>query len=692
MHTRSARRPSAGLLSVVLLAASLAGGPLARTASAQFDLFGWTLIEQPTYPFSTLTVNGDTLHIHGPFYADPCLGGAVSYALSTAPFDATVSVRLDFWPDDFKPGYDWPFYIVNGVKHALPEPCDTCDIVFEVSAGDAFGFGTQSLDCLFSSSDSFWSQLRVFPKPRTDVAFGATPHEAFGSAVAGIGDVDLDGVPDVAVGAPLASPGGVSSGRVTVLSGVDATALFVVPGVVGEQLGAAVAAAGDVNGDSIPDLIAGAPRANTLAGAQAGRAYVLSGAGGGVLATLEGAAAGDHFGWSVAAPGDVDGDGTPELLVGAPDSAANGPASGYARLVSGSTHAPLLTIAGVATDRCGLSVSGSDDLDGDGAPDLLVGSPGAAAGPLAGAGVARAHSSASGAVLHTFLGPSAGGQLGWSVAGLGDMDQDGVGDIAIGGPQADGLEPGSGVVRAYSGATGAFLQSASGGATGDRLGAAVANAGDADGDGIDDVLVGAPGAGNTTLSASGTARVLSGRDFAMIHILGGAQPGDQLGTTLASAGDLDGDGLDDVLVGAPGDDTVAGAAGAASTNALTFLWTKLGFGLAGSVGAPDLSGKGLLVPGALASITATGALPSAPAWLVLGLSQLAAPFKGGVLWPAPLTVTGGLTVSPTGTLVLTTPWPPGIPSGISVFLQDWIADAGAPQGFASTNGLRATTP
>jgi hypothetical protein len=676
------------ILRLALLAATLA-----PAAAAQVDLFSWTLFEDPGYPSSSFVVNGDQLVFSGPWYPDPCFTpGADGYAFTTAPFDATVAVKVGFFPDD-PPGFDWPIYVIDGVTHAVPEPCGGCDIVFTVTAGQQFGFGNHSKDCLFIVQKSAWSQLRLFPTPSTTEVFGAAPHESLGSAVASIGDVDLDGVPDVAVGAPLASPGGVSSGRVAVLSGADASPLFVAPGVAGEQLGAAVAAAGDLNGDTIPDFIAGAPRATTPAGPQTGRAYLISGAGGGVIATLSGSAAGEHFGWSVASTGDVNGDGTPDVLVGAPDSTANGPASGYARLVSGSTRATLLTISGAGSDRCGFSVAGAGDLDGDGQPDLLVGSPGAAGNVPLG-GKARAHSSTSGAVLHTFSGTTVGGQLGWSVAGLGDVDQDGVRDIAVGAPSANGVgtTANAGSASVYSGATGGLLQAVGGGQTGDRLGASVADAGDADGDGVSDVLVGAPGAGNVVPFGNGTARIVSGRDFAMLHVFAGAQPGDALGTSVAGAGDLDGDGLADALVGTPGDDTGGGSAGATSTHAMSFLLTKLGFGLAGTLGAPDLSGKGLLVSGAPLTLTVSGALPSAPAFLVLGLSQLAAPFKGGVLWPAPLSVTGGFTIGPAGTLVLVAPWPSGIPGGFNLYLQDWIVDAGGPQGFAATNALRLTTP
>jgi hypothetical protein len=121
------------------------------------------------------------------------------------------------------------------------------------------------------------------------------------------------------------------------------------------------------------------------------------------------------------------------------------------------------------------------------------------------------------------------------------------------------------------------------------------------------------------------------------------------------------------------------------------VWTDLGNGLAGAGGTPELTGSGQLVGDSKLVLEVSGAVPSAPATLVIGLSAIDAPFKGGVLVPNPDALVG-LVTSPTGAIELVAKWPLGIPSGTSMWLQTWVADAGGPKGFAATNGLRGTAP
>jgi hypothetical protein len=121
-------------------------------------------------------------------------------------------------------------------------------------------------------------------------------------------------------------------------------------------------------------------------------------------------------------------------------------------------------------------------------------------------------------------------------------------------------------------------------------------------------------------------------------------------------------------------------------------WFDLGAGLAGTLGTPVLAGDGGLAGGEALSLTLSGALPNSGATLVLGFSALAAPFKGGTLVPNPDLLIFGLPTGPSGELTLNGVWPVGLPADFSVFLQEWIADAGGPVGFAATNALRAVTP
>ncbi|HEX5010740.1 MAG TPA: integrin alpha [Planctomycetota bacterium] len=668
---------------------------LAAPAAAQFDLFGWTLFENPSYPSSGFMVNGDVLTFSGPSYPDPCFApGADGYAKTIAPFDATVSVRMQFLPDDFSPGLDTPMYVVNGVKHLLAEDCTDCEVVFHVHAGESFGFGNHSADCLFGTAVSVWSQLRLFPEPQGKSVAGPSLSAAFGQAVARIGDVDLDGVSDVAVGAPHASFAGTDSGRVVVLSGADATPLFGVNGLsAGENFGSSVAGVGDVDHDGIPDLLVGAPNASFAASA-AGRCYLLSGAGGAVILARDGDNAGAHLGQSVAGPGDCNGDGTPDVLVGAPGSNAFGVGAGRALLLSGALGPALVVVGGAAPgDQCGFAVAAAGDLDGDGARDLLVGSPNASPRGLSHAGSVRAVSSAHGTLLHKVDGTVADGQLGASVGGLGDLDADGVDDLVAGAPYTSGELEHVGRVTVYSGSDGALLQSTTGSAAGDALGWSVGDAGDIDDDGRGDVLVGAIGSGGLDPGAAGTARVLSGRDGSLLAIFGGVAVGDQTGAAVAGAGDLDGNGLPDVIVGSPGSDGPAQNAGKVTFySAIHVIWADLGGGIAGSSGTPTLEGKSLLVANGLFRLLVDGAKPNAPATLVVGFAELGAAFKGGLLWPQPEVLLPGLIVGGGGSLVISATWPAGVPSGFELLLQAWIVDASAVQGLAATNGLRGLTP
>ena len=124
----------------------------------------------------------------------------------------------------------------------------------------------------------------------------------------------------------------------------------------------------------------------------------------------------------------------------------------------------------------------------------------------------------------------------------------------------------------------------------------------------------------------------------------------------------------------------------------TAAWGDLGNGLAGLYGTPRLGGEGSLAGGTPYALVLTDAHPVQPAWLVLGLAPLSAPFKGGVLVPHPDLIVSGLVTSAAGDLALDDTWPTGVPSGASFFTQFWITEPGAPSGFAASNGLRGTTP
>jgi hypothetical protein len=124
----------------------------------------------------------------------------------------------------------------------------------------------------------------------------------------------------------------------------------------------------------------------------------------------------------------------------------------------------------------------------------------------------------------------------------------------------------------------------------------------------------------------------------------------------------------------------------------TSPWTLLGGGLAGAGGVPLLTGDGTLAAGDAVALQLSGAAPAAPASLVVGLSALNAPFKGGVLVPAPDALLSGLVTDALGGWLLAGTWPAGVPSGTSAWFQAWVTDAAGPTGLAASGGLLATTP
>jgi hypothetical protein len=316
-------------------------------------------------------------------------------------------------------------------------------------------------------------------------------------------------------------------------------------------LGQSVSGAGDVDGDGFDDLILGAYNAAPGGLSGAGSAYVYSGATGALIWQFDGQAAGDRLG-SVSGAGDVDGDGFDDLIVGANTANPGGLTNaGSAYVYSGATGALIWQFDGQAAgDSLGRSVSGAGDVDGDGFDDLILGAYNAAPGGLSGAGSAYVYSGATGALLGQFDGQATGDGLGVSVSGAGDVDGDGFDDLIVGAYLADpGGLSNAGSAYVYSGATGALIRQFDGQAVYEDLGHSVSGAGDIDGDGFDDVIVGASAASPGGLAYAGSAYVYSGATGALLRQFDGQAAFDRLGS-VSGAGDVDGDGFDDLIVGA----------------------------------------------------------------------------------------------------------------------------------------------
>jgi len=257
----------------------------------------------------------------------------------------------------------------------------------------------------------------------------------------------------------------------------------------------------------------------------------------------------EFLGGALAFVGDWNGDGVGDFAHGAVVANARPNAHfGAVRIHSGATLSQVKEITGIGGPLFGFALSAAGDFDGDGTPDLLVGDPSDSADD----GAAFVVSGADASLLQTLRGGSLRAGYGHSVASLGDVDGDAVPDFVIGAPDDIVASPRSfGLVELRSGKTGALLFRRTAPVEQARLGALIADAGDFDGDGRDDFLVGEiEGIGPTTLGI----RVFSSATGAQLMY-------DTIGKPTASvvsgaarlADDLDGDGVRDVVVAAAGD-------------------------------------------------------------------------------------------------------------------------------------------
>ena len=367
-----------------------------------------------------------------------------------------------------------------------------------------------------------------------------------GASVALLADLDGDGRPEFVAGAPSEDGPFPDTGVVRVWSGANGALLHSWSGPRTEAfLGTSVANAGDVDGDGFADVVAGAPH-ELVNGPDPGRVFVWSGRTGAELWRFAGDSAGEGMGISVGGGGDVDGDGYDDLVAGAPYNDVGGTNTGLARVWSGRTGQVLWSFPGAASTRyTARAATIAGDVDRDGFADVLVDDRLAER--------VRVHSGRTGAVLWTFAPSTSGGGFGTSVAGNVDIDDDGHCDILVGAPLDDGAGPDAGAAFVFSGRTGLRLLELRLGMAGDGFGAAVSGAGDVDGDGIDDLLIGAPSAGATDL---GAVFVVSGRSAALLATWPGTQADERLGDALAGFQDLDDDGFDDVAIGSPRDSSV----------------------------------------------------------------------------------------------------------------------------------------
>ena len=443
------------------------------------------------------------------------------------------------------------------------------------------------------------STSQAAPPRRADISLnGQGAADNFGYSVAAAGDFNGDGKPDIVISAPFDDNNGKSaSGSVFIFfNGAEArtgAADVILEGQsAGDNFGFSVASAGDFNGDGKTDVIVGAPFDDNNVEVDSGSAFIFFGGVTGVRRAdadadviIEGQSAGDNFGYSVASAGDFNGDGKADIIGGAPFDDNNGEsASGSAFIFFGGitgTHrvdadADVILNGQSAGDNFGFSVAPAGNVNGDAKADVIVGAPfddnngeidsGSAFVFFGGVTGARRADADADIILN---GQSGDDQLGSSVASAGDFNGDGKTDVIVGAPFDDNNdEDDSGSAFIFFGdATGTRRADAdadvilNGQSEDDGFGASVATAGDFNGDGKTDVIVGASGDDNNDEEDSGGAFVFFGNaagtrraDADADVILKGLNGGDNFGTTVASVGDINGDGKADIIVGAPGSD------------------------------------------------------------------------------------------------------------------------------------------
>lgn len=458
---------------------------------------------------------------------------------------------------------------------------------------------------------------------------GVLDHELTGYSLNYAGDVNGDGMDDLLIGAPGHGIDDLPSGRAYLLYGgyrrqhlpvfpltdIDESTGINIPGTEpDDEFGYSVSSAGDFNGDGIDDFLVGAPRENAT-GNHSGAVYLFFGSESGHPSILDpnsldgsngikffGEAEFDAAGTSVAHVGDLNGDGYDDIAIGAPGVDATSGNSGRVYVVFGTSQAlppsqDLSTINGSngfilngegAHDRAGTSISHAGDVNGDGVADLMIGAPQADSASIASGRVYVVFGSTLSIPPEVNLSDLDGSngfkldnsiiqaETGVDVAGVGDLNFDGIDDIVIGAPSVDhsGAQD-SGAAYVVFGTTSGFPEaldlSELNGSNGFRLHTSIAHAragtsvsiiGDINNDGIDDLSIGAPGMTIDSVYGAGQVQIIYGRaigfppvvDLDHPEVYGGfvvnGEAESYTGRSISTAIDFGNTGVSDLAIGA----------------------------------------------------------------------------------------------------------------------------------------------
>jgi hypothetical protein len=426
---------------------------------------------------------------------------------------------------------------------------------------------------------------------------GSRPDDRLGTIAAGIGDVNGDGLDDLAIGLPNddtetldAGLAGVFFGPVSGEFQIGDAQIIATGSDVSDGVGNAVCGVGYVNDDILADFAIGAAKVDAV-GEDSGAVYILMGRDGAELSvrdadtTYIGEAAGDHAGGAIVLAGDLDGDGLPELAIGA-ERANDDTGTVYLMRLGTLGTFPLagadLRLQGEVTgEHTGRSLEAAGDLNGDGTDDLLVGAP-YQSGEGSGTNSGRVYLVMGGADLASGSIADAGfridGQddnsfVGFDIASVGDVNEDGHPDLALAAYNGDSGGTNAGEIYIFLGPFEANRSTTDaditivGEAADDQAGYALAAGGDLNQDGLPDLLVGSYGndAGGNN---AGAAYILYAPFDDPLDLnafeakIAGENDDDWTGAHLGRLGDMDGDDTEDLFVSSPLMDDPAENAGA----------------------------------------------------------------------------------------------------------------------------------